>query len=48
VMVEMEGGRDGKAADRLRGHGFELVEEVTSSNRPASAPTYGFFVRPDS
>jgi len=47
VMVELDGGRDGKAADRLRGYGFDLVEEVTSSNRPASAPTYGLFVRPD-
>jgi FkbM family methyltransferase len=47
AMVELDGGSDGEAADRLRGHGFDLVEEVTSRNRAAAAPTYGLFVRPD-
>jgi FkbM family methyltransferase len=47
VMVELEGGRDAAAAERLHGHGFELVEEVSKRNRAAGSPPYGLFVRPD-
>jgi FkbM family methyltransferase len=47
VMVELEGGRDAAAADRLRAHGFELVEEVSKRDRTAGSPPYGLFVRTD-
>jgi FkbM family methyltransferase len=47
VMVELDGSRGGEVADRLRGHGFDLVEETSGGDRPVNAPAYGLFVRAD-
>jgi FkbM family methyltransferase len=47
VMVELHGGRGGEVADRLRAHGFDLVEETSGGDRPVNAPGYGLFVRAD-
>lgn len=47
VMIELDGRRARDVAERLRGHGFDLVEELTSRSRPSNAPPYGLFVRPE-
>jgi FkbM family methyltransferase len=45
AMVELDRVRAQEVAERLSGLGFELAERFSGRDRPATAPSYGLFVR---
>jgi FkbM family methyltransferase len=45
AMVELDQVRGPELTERLTGLGFELVERSSGRDRPATAPSYGLFVR---
>jgi FkbM family methyltransferase len=45
AMVELDQVRGPEVIERLAGLGFELAERSSGRDRPATAPSYGLFVR---
>jgi FkbM family methyltransferase len=45
AMVELDRERGSEVAERLTGLGFKLAERFSGLDRPATAPSYGLFVR---